>query len=276
MPSIQTNTTELYYEEAGTGPETIVFSHGLLWSGRMFAAQVEALKSHYRVITYDHRGQGRSPVTEEGYDMDTLTEDAVGLITALNAGPCHFVGLSMGGFVGMRLAARYPKLVKSLVLMETSAQPEPEENVPNYTMLNTLVKLLGVWAVKKPVMKIMFGQKFLQDKSRADLRKKWGKELTSNRKTITRAVKGVISRKGVQEELKRIHCPVLVMVGDQDVATVPAKARFIQQHIEGAELVIIPGAGHSSSIEEPDFVNSTLQRFLRKPKATNGSTHEIN
>lgn len=276
MPTIQANTSELYYEETGSGPETIVFSHGLLWSGKMFTAQVEQLKSRYRVITYDHRGQGRSPVTEEGYDMDTLAEDAVGLITALNAGPCHFVGLSMGGFVGMRLAARYPKLVKSLVLMETSAQPEPAENVPKYTMLNTLVKLLGVWAVKKPVMKIMFGQKFLQDKSRAKLRKQWEQELTSNRKSITRAVKGVISRKGVEEELKGIQCPVLVMVGDQDVATVPAKARFIQQHIEGAELVFVPGAGHSSSIEEPDFVNSTLQNFLSKQKASNGSTHKVN
>ncbi len=271
MPYLHVNNAELYYEEAGAGPETIVFSHGLLWSGKMFAAQVEQLKTRYRVITYDHRGQGRSEATARECDMESLTEDAAGLIKALKAGPCHFVGLSMGGFVGMRLAARYPDLLKSLVLMETSAQPEPAENVPKYRTLNTVVKLLGTWAVKGPVMKIMFGQKFLHDRSRTQLRKQWEKELKSNQKTITRAVEGVISRQGVEEELKKIQCPTLVMVGDQDVATVPAKARYIQQHIAGAELVIIPGAGHTSSVEEPAFVNGALETFLSKVTGRHGA-----
>ena len=102
MPHIKVNNVKLYYEESGSGTETIVFSHGLLWSGKMFAAQVEHLESRYRVITYDHRGQGRSEVTEQGYDMETVAEDAAELIKALNVAPCHFVGLSMGGFVGMR------------------------------------------------------------------------------------------------------------------------------------------------------------------------------
>ena len=264
MPYLNVNNTNLYFEEAGSGPETIVFSHGLLWSGKMFADQVEQLKSRYRVITYDHRGQGKSQVPADGFDMDTLTGDAAALIKALNAQPCHFAGLSMGGFVGMRLAARFPELIRSLVLMETSAQPEPEENIPKYRMLNGLVKLLGTWAVKGPVMKIMFGRKFLEDRQRKDLRKQWAKELTSNKKTITRAVEGVINRHGVEQELKNIQCPTLVMVGDQDVATVPAKGRYIQQHIPGAELVIIPGAGHSSSVEEPVFVNQRLEEFYTR------------
>jgi pimeloyl-ACP methyl ester carboxylesterase len=264
MPHLRINDANIYYEETGMGPETVVFSHGLLWSGKMFADQVEHLKNRYRLITYDHRGQGRSEVTAGGYDMDSLTEDAVALMTALKAAPCHFVGLSMGGFVGMRLAARHPELIKSLVLMETSAQPEPPENVPRYRLLNMMVKVLGVWAVKKPVMKIMFGDKFLQDGSRKALRKQWERELTSNSKTITHSVNGVIKRQGVEEELKKIQCPTLVMVGDQDKATVPAKARLIQQHIQRARLVMIPGAGHTASVEEPTFVNHSLDEFLSK------------
>lgn len=264
MPYVSVNNARLYYEESGSGTETIVFSHGLLWSGKMFAAQVEELKSRYRVITYDHRGQGRSEVTEGGYDMDTLSKDALGLLNALEAVPCHFVGLSMGSFTGMRLAARHPEVITSLVLMETSAQPEPAENVPRYRMLNMVVKLLGVWAVKGAVMKIMFGRKFLQDKGRKGLRRQWEKELASNNKTITRAVEGVISRQGVEDELKQIECPTLVMVGDGDVATVPAKARYIQQHIPGATLLIIPGAGHSATVEEPEFVNKALEDFFRR------------
>src|SRR5271156_3136985 len=98
MPYILVNGVNLYYEDTGHGRETIVFAHGLLWSGKMFAAQVAHLKDRYRVITYDHRGQGKSEVTESGYDMDSLAEDEAALIKALGAAPCHVAGLSMGGF----------------------------------------------------------------------------------------------------------------------------------------------------------------------------------
>ena len=93
----------------------------------MFAAQVAEFSKQYRVIAYDHRGQGSSEVGGP-YDMDTVAADAAELIRTLVGGPVHFIGLSMGGFVGMRLAARHPELVKSLVLLETSANAEPLEN----------------------------------------------------------------------------------------------------------------------------------------------------
>ena len=70
MPRVRVNGAELHYESAGSGPETVVLSHGLLWSGEMFRAQVRHLSSRYRVVTYDHRGQGRSETTRAGYAMD--------------------------------------------------------------------------------------------------------------------------------------------------------------------------------------------------------------
>jgi 3-oxoadipate enol-lactonase len=263
MPHIKVNGCNLYYEDTGAGKETIVLAHGLLWSGKMFAAQVAHLKNRYRVITYDHRGQGQSEVTAAGYDMDSLAEDEAGLIKALSLAPCHVAGLSMGGFTGMRVAARHPELVKSLILMETSAQPEPKENVPRYNLLNRVVKLFGTRPVTSAVMKIMFGQKFLNDLSRKELKKYWKQQLQSNKKTITRAVEGVITRKGVEPELAAIKCPTLIIVGDQDVATVPDKARFIHQNIPQSKLVIIPGAGHTSSVEEPESVNKAIEEFLK-------------
>lgn len=265
MPHIKVNDVSLYYEDTGsTGKETIMFSHGLLWSGAMFAAEVAHLKNRYRVITYDHRGQGQSEVTTGGYDMDTLTEDAVALINALGIGPCNFAGLSMGGFVGMRLAARHPQLIKRLILMETSAQAEPAENIPRYHLLCNIVKLLGTRPVTGATMKIMFGQKFLNDPGRKELRNYWVRELQKNKRTIVRAVYGVTTRKGVEAELTNIKCPTLIIVGDQDVATVPDKARFINSKINGSQLVIIPGAGHSSSVEEPEAVNLSLDAFLAR------------
>ncbi|MDX2304393.1 MAG: alpha/beta hydrolase [Microscillaceae bacterium] len=264
MPTIEIRNAYIHYDEYGTAAETVVFSHGLLWSGEMFREQTKALQNQYRCFTYDHRGQGRSEVTSDGYDMDSLTEDALEFIKKVVGKPCHFVGLSMGGFIAMRLAARYPEWIKSVILLETSADPEPPENVPRYNTLNTVVRWLGTWAVASKVMQIMFGQKFLTDPSRAALRKEWRKKLTSNKKTITKAVQGVIERKPVFEELKNIKAPVLIMVGDQDVATVPAKSERIKSQIPQAELVIIPGAGHTSTVEEPEFVNQKILEFLEK------------
>ena len=124
MPFLDVNGTRLYYEDTGGSGEPIVFSHGLLWSGRMFDKQVAALKDRYRCITYDHRGQGQSDVWKvDAVDMETVYADAVGLIEKLGVGPCHFVGLSMGGFTGMRLAARRPDLLRSLSLLETLGGP---------------------------------------------------------------------------------------------------------------------------------------------------------
>ncbi len=262
MPYLTANGAELYYESTGDGPETIVFSHGLLWSGHMFREQVAVLSRQYRVITYDHRGQGKSRVTPDGYDMDTLYDDAAGLIEQLCDGPVHFAGLSMGGFIGMRLAARRPDLLHSLILLETSADPEPVENQGKYRTLNTAVRWLGVWAVAKPVMKIMFGKTFLTDSARANDYAYWANQLKQNKRSIVRAVAGVIDRKGVYGELASIVLPTLVLVGDEDVATVPAKARRIHEAIAGSRLVIVPGAGHSSSIEQPEAVNQAIMTFL--------------
>lgn len=262
MPFIPINGCDYYYEihDNPLAKETIVFSHGLLWSGKMFWKQVNFFKCHYRIITYDHRGQGKSSVTNSGYDMDQLYLDTVALIEKLSLCKVHFAGLSMGGFVGLRLAARRPDLLHSLILMETSAEKEPDTF--KYSILVNVVKIFGVKIVTRPVMNIMFGRKFLQDKNRAEEKFFWINELHSNSKKVIRAVNGIITRKGVEQELKNILCPVLIMVGTQDKAAVPARAEFIHKHIPHSQLRYIEGAGHSSSIEEPEEVNQCIGEFL--------------
>ena len=222
MTTVKVNGTELYFEDTGGDGAPVVFSHGLLWDTRLFAPQVEALKSTHRCIAYDHRGQGRSAdASERAIDLDTLADDGVALIETLRLAPCHFVGLSMGGFVGMRIAARRPELVKSLVLLDTSADPEPPENVRRYRMLNTVARWTGLWPVTGRVMPILFGQTFLRDPARAAEHHALKRRLRENKRSIWRAVNGVIEREGVGDELPRIQCPTLVIVGEEDVATVP-------------------------------------------------------
>jgi pimeloyl-ACP methyl ester carboxylesterase len=260
---MRVNGEELYYEEQGAGPEPIVFAHGLVWSCRMFDAQVAALRDSYRCVAFDFRGQGQSEVTRSGYDMDTLAEDTAVLIQALGCAPCHFVGLSMGGFIGMRLAARRPELIRSLILLETSADPEPSENVPRYRRFMLAARILGLWAVASRVMPIFFGPKFLNDPARAAEREEWQRRGAANHRVgIARATHGVIYRQGVYDEIARITAPTLVIVGDHDVATVPAKAQRIHERIAGSRLVVIPDAGHTSTVEEPAAVNAALIAFL--------------
>ncbi len=263
MPHLTINGVSFYYEDTGGPDPAIVFSHGLLMSSRMFAAQVDALKDRFRCIAYDHRGQGRS--SDPGgrsHDMDTCFRDAVAVIEGLDARPCHFVGLSMGGFVGMRLGIRRPDLLYSLSLLETSAEPEAPENVPKYRTLAFVAQTLGTRWVVDRVMPILFGRTFMGDPTRAADRESWRMEIASRPRSIVRAVRGVIERDGVMEAIPAIRVPTLVVVGDEDVATPPPKARRIHEHIAGSRLARIPAAGHSSSVEQPAEVTQVLSDFF--------------
>ena len=263
MPELELNGTRIFYEDSERGPVPILFAHGVLWSGRMFEPQVAALQVRYRCVRLDFRGQGRSAVPRAGYDMDSLLGDVVALIDRLDLGPVHFVGLSMGGFVGMRLAARRPDLVRSLVLIGSAAGPESPDNIPAYRFLNFTARWLGLHIVANRVMRVMFGRKFLTDPNRSTLRREMRRRLLSNHRLgATRAVKAVIDRRGVLEEVGRIRCPTLVLVGDQDHANTPDRSRQIQRHIGGALLRIIPGAGHTATMEEPDLININLNDFF--------------
>lgn len=263
MPDIRVDGVRIHYEETGSGPETIVFAHGLLFDRRVFEHQVVALSERYRCIAFDFRGHGESEVTRGGYDMDTLAADAAALIDALGAAPCHFAGLSMGGFVALRLAVRRPELVRSLVLLDTSADPEPRKNLPRYRLLNLVARLFGLRAVTGRVLPIVFGRTTIAE--RRDLVELWRDRIgRQSRRGVTRAVVGVIGRDGMAEELGRVRVPTLVVVGGEDAATEPEKSERLRDGVAGAELVVIPGAGHMSTIERPEAVTRALEVFLAR------------
>lgn len=183
------------------------------------------------------------------------------MIEALGAVPCHFVGLSMGGFVGLRLAARRPELVRSLALLDSSAEGEDPANVPRYRLLNLIARLFGFRPVVGRVERILFGKTSIAE--RRDLVALWrARLLERDRRGVTRAVAGVIERDGVADELPRIRVPTLVLVGEEDTATTLEKAERLRDGIAGAELVVVPRSGHMSSIEAPELVTRALESFL--------------
>jgi len=260
MPHLLCNKANVFYHESGSGPETIIFSHGLLFDHRMWDAQVAYFKDQYRCIAYDHRGQGQSQVVGSE-DMDTLYEDAVSLIEQLTGNnKVHFVGLSMGGFVGMRLAARQPHLLKTLTLLDTSADPEP--NQFKYQLLNTIFKLGGASLVVNKIIGILFGKSALSDPSKKETIRFWKSLIQNYPSSITKAVEGVIQRPGIAHELEKIITPTLVAVGAEDVATIPSKAERIHHSIKDSKLIVIPYAGHSSCLEQPHIVSKIVADFI--------------
>jgi pimeloyl-ACP methyl ester carboxylesterase len=192
--------------------------------------------------------------------METVTDDAAALIEALGLGPVHFCGLSMGGIVAMRLAISRPDLIRSLVLLDTTADAEPYKL--KFKMMNIIARLFGLSVVCKAILPALHGKTALKDPARADERLDWQQQLASNRRSIWRAVNGVLERKSIYGELQKIAVPTLVAVGDEDVGTPPALAERIAGAIAGAKLMVIPGAGHGSTLEQPAIVTAAIGAFL--------------
>ncbi len=268
MPTFTRDDATLHYTDthAPDGrPEapTVFFGHGLLFSGWMFHPQIAALRNEFRCVAIDWRGQGESSATKGGYDMDTLADDAVALIETLGVAPVHYVGLSMGGFIGQRIAARRPELVRTLTLIDTSAGPEDPEKVKRYRLLARIYRITGIAAVRKAVLPIMFGPAFLADTSRKQIINEWQLRLSRSRRAgVSKAVLGVADRLPVENEISRIGAPTLVIVGADDAATPPHKSERIAERIPGARLEQIENCGHSGSLEQPEAVTALLRSFL--------------
>ncbi len=265
MPTANCNGVQLHYTDTQNGQDTIVFSHSYLVDHSHFNPQIDALKEQYRCIAFDHRGHGRSGKPASGYEMENLYQDAVSFIEEVKCAPCHFVGLSTGGFIGLRIGIRRPDLVKTLILMDTSANAEPAEALGEYKLMLFVVRWLGFWPVARRLMPIFFGPKFLKDPHRRSEVVQWQQLLASNdRPAVYKFGHGIFSRESVYDQIDTIQVPTLVIVGEYDVPTPVEKAKGIVEKIPSSSLEIIPDAGHLCTIEEPSAVNSAIKRFLAK------------
>jgi 3-oxoadipate enol-lactonase len=263
MKMVDVNGVSLAYDEWGSGSEAVVLSHSFLVDHRQFASQVEMLADRYRVLAYDHRGHGESSKGAADYDMEAIYADAVGFIEATGAGPCHFVGLSTGGFVGLRLGFRRPDLLKSLVLMDTSAEIEPLPKRAKYEAMFAVARRAGLKPLINRTMSIMFGSEFLNDPDRKNDVSLWRERILANDvDALVEFGRAIFGRAEVVEDLTKINIPTLVMVGEHDGPQPVARAQTIAEGIEGAVLHVIPRAGHLSTIDNPEDVNAALSSFL--------------
>jgi 3-oxoadipate enol-lactonase len=266
MPTFTRGSATISYSDTGAPPEradapTVFFGHALLFSGWMFHPQITALKSQYRCVAIDWRGQGDSPAANDGYDMDTLTDDAVALIESLGVAPIHYVGLSMGGFVGLRIAARRPELIRTLTLLDTSAGPQRDGT--KFKLLSTIFRVTGIGVLRKTVVPMVFGPTFRADASNKPVIEEWERRLRRSRRSgISKAVIGVADRLTVESEIGRIQAPTLVIVGAAASPTPPDESQRIVDLIPGARLVTVVDSGHTTTLEQPDTVTELLRNLL--------------
>ena len=263
MPILRSNGIDLHYTEQGRGEQTVVFSHSYLADHTHFAPQIEAISPRYRTLGFDHRDHGQSGRATEPYSIQTLVDDAISLIEQTGVAPCHWVGLSTGGFVGMRIALQRPELLTSLVLMDTSAEAEPRLAKLRYEGMLLTLRLMGVKPLLGQTMELMFGASSRADPSMAELLMYWQDRMSANDPAaLIRFGRAIFSRDSVLKQLGQIQCPTLIIVGAEDKATRPVKSRRMAEAILGSQLEIIPAAGHMTTLEQPEYVNRVLSAFL--------------
>lgn len=272
------NGTGLRVEEIGTGAETVVFSPAMLTNRELFEAPVAALSDSFRCIAYDHRGQGDSGFGARQpapglLGTEGLYRDAVALLDLLQIDACHWVGASIGGMVGMRLAARHPDRVRSLVLIGPSLRPTSRASLRRLEAMGLVVRLSGSLGpvgarlrarVTDQVMTTMFGSTLMSDPARADERDRWRQRFSEQ--LVPEAMPMLREGFGYPETppelLAKIEAPTLILVGDEEPGGAD-EAQAAQRAIPNAELLTIPGAGHMVLVEQPRVGGDAIAAFIQ-------------
>jgi pimeloyl-ACP methyl ester carboxylesterase len=273
------NGTGLRVEEVGRGAAAVVFSPNPFINRALYDGPVAALSGDYRCIRYDHRGQGDSGfgVPQPSPDLlgtEGLYDDAIELLDQLGIDSCHWVGSSIGGFVGARLAARRPDRIRSLVLLGFSTERMSRADQRQLNMMLGVVRasrLLGpignamLRRVCAQAMRNMFGVTFMSDPARSDDRELWRQRfmplLVPEAAPMIRAVFG---HPGTSAELlAQIQAPTLIIAGEEEYGGT-GEAEQAQRDIPDARLVTVPGAGHMVLVEQPDAGTTAITEFIRE------------
>ncbi len=257
---IKANGIQIEYDIQGQGPWAVM-SHSLACASAMWDEQVEALKGKYKVLRFDTRGHGGSDAPAEPYTLDMLADDLHGMLGKLGVTSPHFIGLSMGGMIGMTYALKYPRALKSLVLCDTSSRI-PAEAKPVWEERIKTATEQGMEPLVEPTLKRWFTEPFLAKRGKVIDR-----VAAMIRSTPAAGYAGcchAIPQINATDKLGTVQCPVQIIVGDKDVGTPVAMSEAIHRAIPSSELVVIPDASHLSNLEQPGVFNSALLKFLAR------------
>ncbi len=244
-------------EAEGASAGMVVLAGSLGSTAAMWEPQVGPLAECFRVVRYDTRGHGRSPVPPGPYRIDDLADDLLRLLDRLEVDRAHLVGLSLGGMTAMRVAARNPDRVDRLAVLCTSALLGPAEDWRDRA---SMVLSDGTAAIADRVVGRWFTDEFAHGNPLI---------IDSHRSMIASTPPGgyagcclAIAEMDLRADLAAIAAPTLVIAGAQDPATPPEQLQAIAAGIAGARFEILDPGAHLVSAERPDAVNRLLLEHL--------------
>ncbi len=223
-----------------------------LWGG-----QIPVLAQQFRVVRYDHRGHGDSPVPTGPYRIADLGGDLIGVLDALDIERAHVAGISLSGMASMWVASHAPERVDRLALLCTSARLGPPEM---WSSRAATVRARGMAAIADAVVARWVPPEFARAHARTV---SWLRGMLV--RTPPEGYAGcceAIGAMDLQADLGRIAAPTLVLAGLADQATPPAHAQRIVAGIPGARLALAAGAAHLPHVSRPDLIVDLLLTFL--------------
>ena len=255
-----TGNPSIYFEDTGEGLP-IILGHSFLCTGAMWAGQVNGLADRYRLINVDFRGHGRSGPADRLFTLHDAVDDAVSVLDQLGIEKAVWCGLSIGGMVALRAAVSTPERVDKLIIMDSDAGQERLGRRIRYRLMGAAVRRVGPGPFLSEISRLMFGASTRRDKP--DLVEEW-RDIFANvdiPSTIM-CLDSLVNRDSMLEALQGVDIPSLIMVGAEDASLPPAVSMKIHKALPNSEYVEIPRAGHLSALEQPEFVNREIVRFL--------------
>jgi pimeloyl-ACP methyl ester carboxylesterase len=268
MPTAQVNGASLFYEEVGEGAP-LVFVHEFAGEARSWHLQVRFFARRYRTIAYNARGYPPSDVPEgpEAYSQDQAADDIRGLLDALGIRKAHICGLSMGGYATLHFGLRYPERALSLVVAGAGYGSVPGEREKFRRDVEETARRFerdGMKAVAEFYTKGPTRVQF-KDKDPAGWQEFYDMFCAQSAKGHALTMRGVqMSRPSVYEletAMERLTVPTLIVTGDEDEPCLEP-ALFMKRKIRSAGLVVMPKAGHTVNLEDPETFNRAVLDFL--------------
>jgi 3-oxoadipate enol-lactonase len=219
----------------------------------MWDPQVPALTELFRVVRYDTRGHGRSPVPDGDSTIDDLADDVVALLDRLEVPAAHVAGLSIGGMTALRLAVREPQRVRTLAVLCSSAYTGNEQSWRDRAHT---VRTEGTGAIADAVISRWFTPGFAA--ANPDLIARLRATFAAHPDEGYASCCAAIAAMDQRADLSRIAAPTLVVSGAEDAALPPEHQRVIAEGIPGARLLSLSPAAHLATIEQAQQVTDAL------------------
>ena len=239
----------------------VVLLHAFPMSSAMWEPQLISLQQ-YRVVIPDLRGFGATPLSAPWF-IEHAVDDLFETLSSLSIEKAVLVGLSMGGYVALRAIEKYPARVKGLVLCDTRAEADANENKIKRAAAVDFVRTRGVDPFVEPFLNDALAPKTKTDKPKVvEFLKEIARKSSSD--AVMAALAALAARADMTAALPGIKVPTAVLVGSQDKITPLPLSETMRARIPGAELHIIPDAGHFSNAENPEAFNERLVSFLKR------------